>query len=175
MEESGIDEGLWRSGMASVYESVYAADAAIVEVWKWERAARFEWDVYRKQHVFPHTAFEVLTLTLRSTLSSFMMTIYPLQTGRLDCRPTRSLLRLSARLGFFLGGGWGGGPRGRMAACGKHAWQNGEAGRRGRPTLPASPRAAVESTQHAAAVSSPIHGARLVDPCSACCITPPKP
>ncbi|KAL6769893.1 hypothetical protein ACKKBG_A32775 [Auxenochlorella protothecoides x Auxenochlorella symbiontica] len=85
----GIDEGLWHSCICKLYAAASVTGAAVTNVWKWESAAKLEWDVYRRQHVFPSRHFDLATLLLRSTLSSFMMVVYPLQTGRMDCRLTR--------------------------------------------------------------------------------------
>ncbi|KFM23698.1 hypothetical protein F751_0912 [Auxenochlorella protothecoides] len=87
----GIDEGLWHSCICKLYAAASVTGAAVTNVWKWEAAAKLEWDVYRRQHVFPSRHFDLATLLLRSTLSSFMMVVYPLQTGRMDCRLTRQV------------------------------------------------------------------------------------
>lgn len=86
----GIDGGLWDAGLETLYTDVYAAGTSIATVWKWEAAARLEFDLYRRQHRFPARAFDVLALTARSMLSSFMMVVYPLQTGRQNCRVMRA-------------------------------------------------------------------------------------
>ncbi|KAL6770813.1 hypothetical protein ACKKBF_B32780 [Auxenochlorella protothecoides x Auxenochlorella symbiontica] len=100
----GIDEGLWQSSLSDLHTDVFATGGSISNVWKWEAAARLEWDLYRRQHVFPSRAYGVLTLTLRSMLSSFMMIIYPLQTGRMDCRLTRQHARLLRALAASMAG-----------------------------------------------------------------------
>lgn len=86
---TGIDEGLWQAGVSALYDDVTVAGAGINEIWKWQNAARYEWDAYRRQHWFPHAHFDFLAHLLRSTMNSFMMVVYPLQTGRMDCRVTR--------------------------------------------------------------------------------------
>ncbi|KAK2080116.1 hypothetical protein QBZ16_002512 [Prototheca wickerhamii] len=77
------------AGVSALYDDVTVAGAGINEIWKWQNAARYEWDTYRRQHWFPHAHFDFLAHLLRSTMNSFMMVVYPLQTGRMDCRVTR--------------------------------------------------------------------------------------
>jgi hypothetical protein len=41
--------------------------------------------VYRRQHVFPGEPFRLLSVLCRSMLSTSMMLVYPVQTGRMHC------------------------------------------------------------------------------------------
>ena len=89
-ERVGMDAGLWLSGLDRLYTAAQACSAAINTVWRYEHAATREVEVYRRQKVLRSASFNVLTLILRSMLSSFMMVVYPLQTGGLDCRAERA-------------------------------------------------------------------------------------
>ncbi len=51
--------------------------------------AKLELDVYRRQRLFQHGPFRQLSVLCRSMMSTAMMLVYPVQSGKMHCKLCR--------------------------------------------------------------------------------------
>ncbi|KAL6769892.1 hypothetical protein ACKKBG_A32770 [Auxenochlorella protothecoides x Auxenochlorella symbiontica] len=98
----GMDSGLGNAGVAEVHRQADAAAAAVTTFYKFQDSTRWEAEFYRRQWRFPVHSYQPVAVLLHSAVSSAMMVVYPLQTGRMDCRQARAHAHELLTLGYAL-------------------------------------------------------------------------
>ncbi|GAB4816536.1 hypothetical protein N2152v2_003582 [Parachlorella kessleri] len=84
-----VDEGL-KDAVAPMYDTANSIAASVEVIRALLKAVPTEFDIYSPAHLFPTQAYDLLKLNLRAYLSSLMMLVYPLQSGKLSLRAVQA-------------------------------------------------------------------------------------